>query len=49
MDSGMMIRMPIFTILALLSMFLIKFLSEKFQMPEIQPWQVVHKNDKGTE
>jgi membrane protease YdiL (CAAX protease family) len=49
MDSGMMIRMPIFTILALLSMFLIKFLSEKFQMPKIQPWQVVNKNDKGNE
>jgi len=37
-DSGMMIRMPIFTILALLSMFVIRFLAEKFQMAEVKPW-----------
>ena len=40
MDSGMMIRMPIFTMLALLSMFVIRFLAEKFQMAEVKPWQV---------
>jgi len=39
MDTGMMIRMPIFIILALLSMFVIKFLAEKFQMDTVQPWQ----------
>jgi len=39
MDSGMMIRMPIFTILSLLSMFVIKYLAEKFQMDTVQPWQ----------
>ena len=38
MDSGMMIRMPIFTILALLSMFVIRFMAEKFQMTEVKPW-----------
>jgi hypothetical protein len=41
MDSGMMIRMPLYTILVLLSMFIIKFLAEKFQMDEVQPWQAV--------
>lgn len=39
MDSGMMIRMPIFTFLALLSMFVVKFLAEKFRMGIVQPWQ----------
>jgi hypothetical protein len=43
MDAGMMVRMPIFTILALFSMFVIKFLAEKFQMPEVQPWQAIHE------
>ena len=38
MDSGMMIRMPIFTILALLSMFVVRFLAEKFRMVEVKPW-----------
>ena len=46
MDSGMMIRMPIFTILALLSMFVIKYLAEKFQMDEVQPWQAVYEEEK---
>jgi membrane protease YdiL (CAAX protease family) len=39
MDSGMMIRMPIFTILSLLSMFVIKYLAEKFRMDTVQTWQ----------
>jgi len=39
MDSGMMIRMSIFTILALLSMFVIRFLAEKFQMVEVKSWR----------
>ena len=39
MDPGMMIRMPIFTILALLSMFVVRFLAEKFQLDTVQPWQ----------
>lgn len=38
MDTGMMIRMPIFTILALLSIFAIRFLAEKLQMAEVKPW-----------
>ena len=46
MDSLMMVRMPIFTVLALLSMFLIKYLAEKFQMAEVQPWQVIHEGDE---
>jgi membrane protease YdiL (CAAX protease family) len=45
MDSGMMIRMPLYTILVLLSMFVIKFLAEKFQMDEVKPWQVVHEEE----
>jgi membrane protease YdiL (CAAX protease family) len=38
MDTGMMIRMPIFTILALLSMFVIRYLAEKLQMAEVKAW-----------
>jgi membrane protease YdiL (CAAX protease family) len=41
MDSGMMIRMPLYTILSLLSMFLVKYMAEKFQMDEVQPWQEI--------
>jgi membrane protease YdiL (CAAX protease family) len=47
-DAGMMIRMPIFTILALLSMFLIKYMAEKFQMDEVQPWRDVNIEDELT-
>ena len=46
MDSLMMVRMPIFTVLALLSMFLIKYLADKFQMDEVQPWQATYKGDE---
>jgi len=49
MDSGMLIRMPIFTILALLSMFVIRFMAEKFQMDEVQPWEAIrleHEQDQ---
>lgn len=38
MDTGMMIRMPIFTILALLSIFVIRYLAEKLQMAEVKAW-----------
>ena len=38
LDAGMMIRMPLYTILALLSMFAIKFLAEKLQMAEVKAW-----------
>lgn len=46
MDSGMMIRMPLFTILILLSMFAIKYLAEKFNMPEVRPWEEVLFEDE---
>jgi membrane protease YdiL (CAAX protease family) len=46
MDTYMMIRMPIFTILSLLSMFVIKYLAEKFQMNEVQSWQAVYEDDE---
>jgi membrane protease YdiL (CAAX protease family) len=39
MNSLMMVRMPIYTVLTLLSMFLVKYMAEKFQMAEVQPWQ----------
>jgi membrane protease YdiL (CAAX protease family) len=42
MDSGSMI----YTILTLLSMFIIKFLAEKFQMEEVQPWQMIPQEEK---
>jgi hypothetical protein len=46
MDAFMMIRLPIYTVLMLLSIFLVKFLAEKFQMPEVQAWQAVDKKDE---
>ena len=49
MDSGMLIRMPIFTILALLSMFVIRFMAKKFQLDEVQPWEAIrmeHEQDQ---
>jgi membrane protease YdiL (CAAX protease family) len=46
MDSLMMVRMPIFTILALLSMLLVKYMAEKFQMAEVQPWQAIYEGDE---
>lgn len=38
MDAGVMIRMPLYTIFVLLSMFVIKFLAEKLQMSDVKPW-----------
>jgi membrane protease YdiL (CAAX protease family) len=38
LDSGSAIRGPICLIVALLSMFLVKYLAERFQMPEVKPW-----------
>ena len=46
MDSLMMVRMPIFTVLALLSMFLVKYLADKFQMDEVHPWQAIDQGGK---
>jgi membrane protease YdiL (CAAX protease family) len=39
LDSGFPLRMSIYTISALLSMFLVKYLAEKFQMEEVQSWK----------
>jgi membrane protease YdiL (CAAX protease family) len=38
LDSGIMIRGPVSIIISLLSMFLVKVLAERFQMPEVKPW-----------
>jgi membrane protease YdiL (CAAX protease family) len=38
LDSGMMIRGGVYLIVALLSMFLVKVLAERYQMPEVKPW-----------
>jgi membrane protease YdiL (CAAX protease family) len=38
LDSGMMIRGPVYLVISLLSMFLVKYLAERFQMPEVKPW-----------
>jgi len=46
MDSGMMIRMPLYIILTLLSMFIVRYLAEKFQMDEVQPWQAVYEDNE---
>jgi membrane protease YdiL (CAAX protease family) len=37
-DSGMMIRGLVYTVVALLSMFLVKVMVERFQMVEVKPW-----------
>ena len=38
LDSGSAMRGPVCLIVALLSMFLVKILAERFQMPEVKPW-----------
>jgi membrane protease YdiL (CAAX protease family) len=38
LDSGMAIRGPVYLTVALLSMFLVKVLAERFRMPEVEPW-----------
>lgn len=38
LDSGMMIRGPIYLVISLLSMVLVKVLAKRFQMPEVKPW-----------
>lgn len=38
LDSGLAIRGLAYLIVALLSMFLVKYLAERFQMPEVKPW-----------
>ena len=46
MDSFMMIRMPIYIVLALLSLFVVKYLAEKFQMDEVQSWESLYEGDE---
>jgi membrane protease YdiL (CAAX protease family) len=38
LDSGFSIRGPMYMVVALLSMFLVKVLAERFQMAEVKPW-----------
>jgi membrane protease YdiL (CAAX protease family) len=38
LDSGYSIRGPVYMVVALLSMLLVKVLAERFQMPEVKPW-----------
>jgi membrane protease YdiL (CAAX protease family) len=38
LDSGLAIRGSAYLIVALLSMFLVKYLAGRFQMPEVKPW-----------
>jgi membrane protease YdiL (CAAX protease family) len=38
LDSGRMIRGAVSLIVALLGMVLVKYLAERFQMPEVKPW-----------
>ncbi|MCL7452520.1 MAG: CPBP family intramembrane metalloprotease [Anaerolineae bacterium] len=37
-DSGAAIRGPVAMVVALLTMLLIKYLAERYQMPEVKPW-----------
>jgi membrane protease YdiL (CAAX protease family) len=45
LDSGIAIRGLAYLIVALLSMFLVKYLAERFQMPEVKPWGQWAMND----
>jgi membrane protease YdiL (CAAX protease family) len=38
LDSGMMIRGPVYLVISLLSIFLVKHLAGRFQMVEVKPW-----------
>jgi membrane protease YdiL (CAAX protease family) len=38
LDSGMMIRGPVYLVISLLSIFLVKVLAGRFQMVEVKPW-----------
>jgi membrane protease YdiL (CAAX protease family) len=38
LDSGMAIRGPVYMVVALLSMLLVKVLAERLRMPEVKPW-----------
>ena len=45
LDSGLAIRGLAYLIVALLSMFLVKYLAERFRMPEVKPWGQWAMND----
>ncbi len=38
LDSGMTIRGLVYLVISLLSILLVKYLAERFQMPEVKPW-----------
>lgn len=38
LDSGMTIRIVVYVIVSLLSLFLVKYIAKEFQMPEAKPW-----------
>jgi hypothetical protein len=38
LDSGLAIRGLAYLIVALLSMFLVEYLAERFRVPEVKPW-----------
>jgi membrane protease YdiL (CAAX protease family) len=38
LDSGLAIRGPAYLVVSLLSLFLVKYLAKRFQMPEVRPW-----------
>jgi hypothetical protein len=38
LDSGTAIRGPMYIVVALPSMLLVKVLAERFQLPEVKPW-----------
>jgi membrane protease YdiL (CAAX protease family) len=39
LDSGISLRMTAYSIVALLGMFLVKYLARRFALPEVQPWE----------
>jgi membrane protease YdiL (CAAX protease family) len=49
LDSGMAIRGLAYLLVALLSMLLIKYLAERFRMPEVKPWGEWETSDSASE
>jgi uncharacterized protein len=41
LDGGTFLRMTAYSIVALLGMFLVKYLAKRFALPELQPWKLV--------
>lgn len=39
MDDGLVVRMDVYSIVALLGMFLVRYLANRFALQEVRPWK----------